>query len=358
MHSPSLSTPRYLWHKVFVLSRLLPLALIGAAAFAQTPPAAVQKPEFQVWLADYRAKALARGVSAGTLDAMLTGLTANERVVSLDRNQPDESSSSATPPRFDAYLERRLTPDRIAAGHAASARVAAPLAGVEARYGVSGPILLGIWGMETSFGRVTGSMNVTQSLATLAWDGRREALFTKELDSALEIVDKGLASPGALRGSWAGAMGQPQFLPSSYLAYAKDGDGDGKADIWNSEADTLASIANYLRENGWQPGIPWGVAVTVPDNFDRAQVRNPVAPTSCIRPLERHSLPLPAATWLSYGITAQKPLPDAPLTLIEPDGPGQGAWLVSANYRALMTYNCSNFYALSVALLGDALSRR
>lgn len=355
---PGLPTFHRLWHKVIVFGRVLPIALVGAAAFAQTPPVPPQKPHFQAWLADYRSKAAARGISATTLDAMLAGLTANDRVISLDRNQPDESSTAAAPPRFDAYLQRRLTPDRITAGHTAAARVAAPLAGVEARYGVPGPILLGIWGMETSYGRVTGSMNITQSLATLAWDGRREALFTKELDSALEIVDKGLASPQALRGSWAGAMGQPQFLPSSYLAYAKDGDGDGKADIWTSEPDTLASIANYLRQNGWQPGIAWGVAVSVPASFDRATVKNPVAPTSCIKPLERHSLPLPAATWQAHGITSNKPLPDAPLTLIEPDGPGQGAWLVTANYRALMTYNCSNFYALSVALLGDALSSR
>lgn len=325
----------------------------AAAASAQAP----ERPDFPSWLSAYRAAALARGISPATLDAMLGGLTANERVISLDRNQPDESSTAAAPPRFDAYLERRLTPARISAGRTASASIAPALAGIEARYGVPGPILLGIWGMETSYGRITGNMNVTRSLATLAWDGRRESLFTRELDAALEIVDRGLAPPEKLRGSWAGAMGQPQFLPSSYLAYARDGDGDGKADIWDSAPDALASIANYLVENGWQPGLAWGVAVTVPESFDRALVKNPVAPTSCIRPLERHSLPLPAAQWQAYGLTSEKPLPDAPLTLIEPDGPGQGAWLVTANYRTLMTYNCSNFYALSVAMLGDELSR-
>jgi lytic murein transglycosylase len=333
-------------------------ALLATAGLAQSGDAPAAKPDFQSWLADYRSKALARGINPATLDAMLDGIEANERVIRLDRNQPDESSTAKAPPRFDAYLERRLTPDRIAAGLSAAERVSAPLAGVEARYGVPGTILMGIWGMETSYGRITGNMNVTQSLATLAWDGRREALFTKELDAALDIVDKGLAPAAALRGSWAGAMGQPQFLPSSYIAYARDGDGDGEVDIWGSEPDTLASIANYLRENGWQPGIAWGVAVRVPDAFDRGLVKNPVAPTSCVRPLERHSLPLPASTWLGHGITSDKLLPDAPLTLIEPDGPGQGAWLVTANYRALMTYNCSNFYALSVAMLGDAIGAR
>lgn len=361
MHIQSLSTLQRLWHTQAMVFRVFSAAacagLLATAALAQ-PGGAAARPDFQGWLADYRSRALARGISEATLDAVLGGIEANERVIRLDRNQPDESSTAAAPPRFDAYLARRLTPDRIAAGHVAAERVAAPLAGVEARYGVPGTILMGIWGMETSYGRITGTMNVTQSLATLAWDGRRAALFTKELDAALDIVDKGLAPAAALRGSWAGAMGQPQFLPSSFVAYARDGDGDGRADIWTSEPDTLASIANYLRENGWQPGIGWGLAVKVPDGFDRALVKNPVAPTSCVRPLERHSLPLPAAVWLGHGITAQKPLPDAPLTLIEPDGPGQGAWLVTANYRALMTYNCSNFYALSVALLGDALGAR
>jgi lytic murein transglycosylase len=361
MQSSSLSTPRLLW-QVIGVKRTIRLALaatLSTALFASAAPAqdAAPKPDFESWLSTYRAAALARGISPATLDTMLAGLTANDRVVRLDRNQPDESSTAAAPPRFSSYLKRRLTPARISAGETAAANIQPALAGIEARYGVPGPILLGIWGMETSYGRITGNMNVTRSLATLAWDGRREKLFTRELDAALDIVDRGLAAPEKLRGSWAGAMGQPQFLPSSYLAYARDGDGDGKADIWDSSPDALASMANYLVENGWQRGLDWGVAVDVPEDFDRGLVKNPVPPTSCIRPLERHSLPQPAATWQAYGITSQKPLPDAPLVLIEPDGPGQGAWLVTTNYRVLMTYNCSNFYALSVAMLGDELSR-
>ncbi len=355
--APHLSTHRRLWQTSGVMRTLcLIAALIGTAASAQPVSTPAAKPDFSRWLADYRGKAEARGVSAATLDTMLSGLTSNSRVVDLDRNQADESSIASTPARFDSYLARRLDAARISGGEKAAARLNAPLAGIEARYGVPGPILLGIWGMESGYGSFTGNFDVTRSLATLAWDGRRSVLFTSELDAALTIVEKGLATPAQLKGSWAGAMGQPQFLPSSYLAYAKDGDGDGKADIWSSDADTLASIANYLRENGWQPGVPWGLPVIVPDSFDRETVRNPVKPTSCVRPLERHSLPLSAAEWTRRGITAKKPLPAAPLTLVEPDGPGQGAYLVTASYRALMNYNCSNFYALSVALLGDALA--
>lgn len=357
----SLSTAFRLCHIASVKKLLLLATFSAGAAFAQVAiaqPVASQpqaKPDFAAWLQGYRATAASRGVSLVAIDAMLGGLTANDRVVNLDRNQADESNIAATPARFDAYLARRLDAARIGAGKKAADRLSAVLAATEARYGVPAPILLGIWGMESGYGSFTGNFDVPRSLATLAWDGRREVLFTKELDAALTIIDRGLAKPGQLKGSWAGAMGQPQFLPSSYLAYARDGDGDGKADIWTSEADTLASIANYLRENGWQPGVAWGLPVNVPTNFDRETVRNPVKPTSCIRPLERHSLPLSPTDWSKHGITASKPLPDAPLTLVEPDGPGQGAYLVTASYRALMNYNCSNFYALSVALLGDAL---
>lgn len=356
MQTSRLPTIRRLWHirgmkRVSLPSLAIAAAVLGTSAFAQ--PA---KPDFTAWLAEYRATATARGVSPATLDAVLGGVTANDRVVSLDRNQADESAIASAPARFDSYLARRLDSVRITAGQKAAERMSSRLAGIEAQYGVPGPILLGIWGMESNYGSFTGNFDVPRSLATLAWDGRRAALFTKELDAAITIVERGLATPGQLKGSWAGAMGQPQFLPSSYLAYARDGDGDGRADIWGSEPDTLASIANYLRENGWQPGVPWGLPVTVPDSFDRESVRNPVRPTTCVRPLERHSLPLSAAEWTARGITAASPLPDAPLTLVEPDGPGQGAYLVTASYRALMNYNCSNFYALSVALLGDALA--
>lgn len=335
--------------------RVASLALLLLAAPAQADE---MQSDFQSWLATYRITAKARGISDATLDKLLGGLQPNPRVIALDRTQPDDSS--AAPASFATYLARRLDTARITAGRAAAERMSASLAGIQARHGVPAPILLGIWGMETSYGKVTGTLPVVQSLATLAWDGRRAELFTRELDAALEIADKSLASPEQLRGSWAGAMGQPQFLPSSYLAYAIDGDGDGKADIWGSEADALASIANYLKANGWQPGLSWGLPVTVPQNLDRAALKNPEEPTSCIRPLKVHTKWMPAKDWQALGLTAQKafPPPDTPMTLVEPDGAGQGAWLVTRNYRTLMTYNCSNFYALSVALLGDALSAR
>lgn len=358
---------------------LLPLLLLAACTTPSAPPRPLPPPasqvtpvikptapppvytappnaEFAHWLAGYRRAALARGVSAQSLDALLAGVQPIQRVIDLDRRQPGDSKAA----RFDDYLARQVDAARINGGVAAANRMSDRLAAVQARTGVPGEILVAIWGLETAYGKVTGDFDVPAALATLAWEGRRSALFTRELDAALTIIDKGLAPRSTLRGSWAGAMGQPQFLPSSYLAYGIDGDGDGRSDIWGSEADALASIGNYLGQKGWKAGLAWGNVVTVPADFDRAQVKNPEAPKTCVRPLERHSRWLPISQWKAWGLTSAAAFPsDSTLaTLIEPDGEGQGAYLATTNFRVIMEYNCSNFYALSVALLGDAISNR
>ncbi|WP_448586487.1 lytic murein transglycosylase [Thermaurantiacus sp.] len=330
------------------------LALFLAASAPSTARASTQA-AFDAWLERYRHAATARGIDPAWMAAALEGLSYNPRVVALDRMQPDDP---ARQPVFATYLARRLTPDRIAAGQRERDRWQSFLRSAEARWGVPGPILLGIWGMESNYGATTGTFDVVTAVASLAFDGRREALFTRELDAALRILGEGRARRQQLTGSWAGAMGQPQFLPTSYLAHAVDGDGDGRADIWNSVPDTLHSIGAYLRAAGWEPGLPWGLRVAPPPGFDRESVRNPVAPTECIRPLERHSRFLPAAAWRQQGfqaLGAPWPADEVELSLVEPDGPGGDAFLATRNYRALLAYNCSNFYALSVALLGDAL---
>jgi lytic murein transglycosylase len=332
------------------------------------PPVAVTPPppkpafvaptnaEFERWKAAYRAAALARGVPASTLDAVFTGMQPSQRAIDLDRNQPGDGRAA----RFDAYLARQVDAGRINGGTAAANRMAAPLASAQARTGVPAEIMTAIWGLESAYGKVTGNFDVPTALATLAWEGRRAKLFTAELDAALDIITKNLAPRSALTGSWAGAMGQPQFLPSSYLAYAVDGDGDGRADIWKSSPDALASIGNYLKLKGWQPGLSWGNVVTVPPGFDREAIRNPEKPKTCVRPLERHSRSLPISEWKALGLTSATAFPadTVKAVLIEPDGPEGKAYLTTANYRVIMEYNCSNFYALSVALLGDAISNR
>ena len=362
-------------------TRVLPLLLLLAAcatpalkpvavppvpsAPVSVPLPAVAVPEplpqnaaFTAWLGEYRRRVLARGGTPAAVESLLAGIEMQPRVLALDKRQPGDSGSATA--RFDAYLARQVDVGRINLGVAAANRVSETLAAVHARTGVPGEILLAIWGLETGYGKVTGNFDVPSALATLAWDGRRAALFTAELDAALSIIEKGLASRSMLRGSWAGAMGQPQFLPSSFLAYALDGDGDGRADIWQNETDTLMSIGNYFKQKGWQAGLSWGLPVTVPDGFDRTEIRSAERHKTCVRPLEKHSRWMPVAEWKARGLTgiAAFPADDVSAALIEPDGDGQGAYLVTRNYRIIMDYNCSNFYALSVALLGDAISNR
>jgi membrane-bound lytic murein transglycosylase B len=197
-----------------------------------------------------------------------------------------------------------------------------------------------------------GNFDLPRALATLAYDGRRRSLFEGELIASMKMVDRGV-SRGQLVGSWAGAMGGPQFLPSVYLRMARDGDGDGRADIWNSDADTLASIGNYFYNAGWRRGQP-----SVPATFDRSGVTNKLISPRCPRVFARMSAWRTIAEWRSLGIVSQaKPWPagNVQATLIEPDGPGKTAYLLTGNYRVILDYNCSNFYALSVGLLADAV---
>lgn len=330
---------------------LAPFALVLAAMQgASTAP-----PSFADWLAAYAPRARAAGVSQATIERELDGLVFSDRVVALDRAQPDDSRGG--PPRFDAYLARQV-PGRVASGSARATELQPILTAIERRYGVPGPVVVAIWGLESGYGAVTGGFDLVQSLASLAFEGRRAALFERELTAALTLIDQGRVGRDTLRGSWAGATGQPQFLPSSYVAHAVDGDGDGRADIWSSRADTLASIANYLAQSGWRAGGRWGDAVEVPATLERWRVRALTTPATCMRPLARHSRWLRVAEWRALGlrpVDGAWPSNDTLATLIEPDGEGQGAFLTYGNYRAILGYNCSNFYALSVGLLADRL---
>ncbi len=344
-----------------MIARLALLLVLAAAARAQPVPGPVPasvagdaESGFAAWLDGFRAAELAKGVSPAALDATLGGMQYSPRVVELDRAQPDDSGRTAL---FSDYLAKRVEPVRIGRGRTVRDAVQPLLAANEAATGVPGAIVLGIWGMESSYGAVTGSFDVPRSLASLAYDGRRRELFTRELEATVKIVERGLVARERLTGSWAGAMGQPQFLPSSFLAYARDGDGDGRADIWDSRADIALSIATFLQQTGWRRAEPWGMAVALPPGFDRDRVRDLVLPTSCTRVLAKHSRWIPVREWRALGLASAGPWPadDTLATLVEPDGPGGSAYLTFGNFRVLLAYNCSNFYALSVGLLGDAL---
>ncbi len=330
------------------------LPLAGSPAVAQASDAG-----FAAFLDGLRPRAAAMGIRASTLDAVLPTLSFNPRVVDLDRAQPG-NDSNAPPPKFAPYYRAHVDAARIARGRATYQAQRARLARIEAETGVPESIMVSIWGNETNYGAYTGSFDLLRSLSSLAYDGRRRELFTGEFLAALKMVDLGVPRE-QLKGSWAGATGNPQFLPSIYLRVARDGDGDGRADIWTSPADTLASIANYFRDAGWRRGQPWGFAVTVPAGFDESQVANRLVSPRCPRVFARHSGWRTMAEWRALGIapqtTAGWPADRTLATLFEPDGPGQSAYLLTGNYRVILDYNCSNFYALSVGLLADAVGR-
>ena len=305
------------------------------------------------------ARARSSGVREATIQATIPFLSLNSRVISLDRGQPGGVNNPNYIPPFAPYRRQHVTASLINRGQARFAANAGRLAAIEARFGVEPEVLMAIYGHETSYGTVTGSFDLLGALSSLAYEGRRRPLFEGEFIAALILLDRG--TPRArLKGSWAGATGYPQFMPSAVLRLAVDGDGDGVANIWGSEADGLASIANYLRDAGWKPNVHWGIPVRVPASLNRASIVSRLTAPRCEAVYRRHSQWKTMREWRALGIvTSGRSLPETEMaTLIEPDGRDATAYLLSTNYRAILDYNCSNFYALSVGLLADAVAAR
>lgn len=337
-----------------------PAARLGHSSieFGESPALAqraVSAEGFREYLPQLRADASRAGIRASTLDRVFPTLEYSARTVELDRAQPGGQAGNPTNPPFAPYRARQLTQALIDRGRARYAENLPRLRQISQRYGVPPQFLIAIWGKETGYGTIMGNFDLLNSLASLAYEGRRRQLFTDEFIATLRLVERGFPRD-ELKGSWAGAAGHPQFLPSVYLRLAVDGDGDGRPDIWRSHLDALASIANYLRSAGWRPGLTWGTAVRVPAGFDRSSVANRLRAPRCPAVFARHSRWLTGAEWRRRGIANS--LPDSALaSLIEPDGPGATAYLTTNNYRVILDYNCSNFYALTVALLADSVAR-
>jgi lytic murein transglycosylase len=309
---------------------------------------------FDAYLELLKARARAEGVSEDTLDRMTAGLTPNPRVIALDNNQPGSATARGYPPMSD-YIRNHVDAARIGGGRTVFSQERNTLAAIEARYGVPAPILVAIFGHETSYGRVKGEFDLARSLATLAWEGRRRELFASEFVALMKIAEKGY-NRSQLVGSYAGAFGNPQFLPSIYLRLAADGDGDGRADIFTNRADTFASIANYFRDAGWRPGQAWGIPVAVPEGFEASPFRTRLVSPVCPRVHERLSRWMTVAEWRAIGVQPLRPLgDDVMVSFFQPDGPGTPAWLLTGNYRVILEYNCSSYYALSVGLLADEI---
>ncbi|WP_379923517.1 lytic transglycosylase domain-containing protein [Erythrobacter sp. R86502] len=347
-----------------MIPRFIPtaaLALAALATFGASPvsaPAAAQVSadgiSFDAYMELLKARALGEGVRADTIARMTAGITPNDRVIALDSNQPGSATPRGYPP-MSGYIATHVDAARIGGGRSIYGQHLDLLSRIERDYGVPGSVIVAIFGHETSYGRVKGNFDLARSLATLAWEGRRRDLFAGEFIALLKIADKGY-DRSQLIGSYAGAFGNPQFLPSVYLRLATDGDGDGRADIFDNRADTFASIANYFRDAGWRQGQPWGVRASVPAGFDVARYRTALVSPVCPRVHERLSRWMTVAEWRAAGIVAQRPLADdVMVSFFQPDGPGAPAWLVTGNYRVILEYNCSSYYAMSVGLLADEI---
>ncbi len=317
------------------------LLFVLLMALVMAMPASA-KPSFDTWLKNFKEKAAKQGISQSTLTIALANLSPNEKVIDLDRNQP---SSKWT---FAKYKEKIVHPDRIRRGRELYRKHYKTLKATEAKYGVPAEVIVALWGIESNFGSNTGGFDVIRSLATLAWDGRREKLFTQELIDALKIIDHGHVTKANMKGSWAGALGQCQFMPSSFNRLAQDGNGDGKKDIWGTEADVFASAANYLSRSGWKPGYRWGREVVIPKNFSKN--------------MEGLKIKKPLSEWQKIGVRLPggANLPQASgmtASLVAPDGLGGPTYLVYDNYRAIMKWNRSTYFATSVGLIADQIAQ-
>jgi membrane-bound lytic murein transglycosylase B len=313
------------------------------------PPIAPQL--FDEWLSGVRAEALTRGIREATVDQAFAGLEPLPVVVERDRTQAELVLT------LDRYLKQHLTKKVVDTAAAMRRAHGDVLKRVQDKYGVPPEVVVAIWGLESNFGRFSGVRPTIQTLATLAYDPRRAAMFREELFDALRILDSGDVEPAALRGSWAGALGQPQFMPSSYLLYAQDFDGDGKRDIWRSAPDVFASIANFLAAKGWTASGRWGREVAVPAAvLARLAEVAPLQTEGCLAKRQM-SAPLPMATWNKLGVRAigGKSLPAADLAVPSASliSGVKRHFLVYPNYQAVLEYNCVNAYGLSVGLLAD-----
>ena len=315
------------------------LALLFLFALPMTAVAAAETEPFADWLQALRLEAKAQGISEPTLAAALTDIQPIKRVIELDRKQPEFTQT------FLNYLNARVTPQRINRGQEMLHKHRTLLAQAYKKYRVPPRYLVAFWGLETNFGSYLGSFPVVKALVTLAYDERRSDFFRKELLDALRILDQGHVSSADMKGSWAGAMGNLQFLPSTFLKHSVDANGDGKKDVWHTPADVIHSGSNYLKNIGWQPEQLWGREVRLPKQFDWQQARLDVKK--------------PVAEWAALGVTRANgtPLPRVELegAIVLPQGSEGPAFLVYDNFEVILKWNRSISYAIAVGYLADRM---
>lgn len=300
--------------------------------------------EFPAYVEQLKKEARAKGISHATLAKAFANIHFVDRVIKSDRNQLEKKIT------LDDYLNRVITPNKIKQARSLAKQHRAELEKVSAKSGVQSRYIVALWAMESNFGKLQGKEDVISALATLAFEGRREAFFTNELMAALKIIQRGDVSAVQMKGSWAGAMGQNQFMPSSLLRYGKDGDGDGKIDIWNNTSDVFASTANYLAMEGWQHGGGWGLEVKLPNGFNTSLLGTGAGQGKRV------------AQWKKLGVTMSNGLhlPSSAQKgwLVKPDDSLGRSFLVYNNFRTLMHWNRSYYFAISIGKMADAIASK
>ncbi|WP_199636106.1 lytic murein transglycosylase [Serratia sp. PAMC26656] len=299
--------------------------------------------QFPAYVEQLKRQALAQGISQATIDNAFVNAHFVDRVIKADRNQPEKKIT------LDDYLKRVLPPAKIEQGRTLSRQYWPQLTRVTARYGVPGRYIVALWGMESAFGKIQGREDVISALATLAFEGRREAFFTQQLMAALRIVEQSHVSSAQLKGSWAGAMGQCQFMPTSFLSYAADGDGDGRIDIWNNPDDVFASTANYLASEGWQRGIGWGREVTLPAGFGADSLGLKDRQARSVNEWQKRGVRRPDGSALPHSTLRS--------WVITPDDMQGRAFLVYDNFRTIMHWNRSYYFAIAVGMMADGIGQ-
>ncbi|MGL6211819.1 MAG: lytic murein transglycosylase, partial [Paracoccaceae bacterium] len=309
---------------------------VGPTASAAAPRA-VPNAGFDAWVEGFRGRAAARGISAGVIDSAMRSAGFLPEVIEKDRNQTEFTRT------LEDYLAIAAKPERVTMGQAGLRQYGAVLARIEARYGVEAHVVTAVWGLESFYGTRRGNVPVIAALATLAYDGRRGEFFEAQLVAALRILENGDTTPAGMTGSWAGAMGHTQFIPTSYLAYAVDFTGDGRRDIWSDDpTDSLASTAAYLAKSGWQAGVPWGMEVRLPSGFSAGLLGRGKGQS--------------AEAWSGLGVTTASGgrLPVGG-SIIAPKGVGGPAFLLTQNFNVILRYNNAENYAIGVGHLSDRL---
>lgn len=317
----------------FIIVLTAPVSVVFCKGVATEPP-----DEFSEWLKDFQQEALAAGISRQTIDEALTSLTPIAKVIALDRNQPEFKLT------LDEYLTRVISATRIEKGRQLLRDNRVLLEEIRRQYGVQPRFLVALWGIETDFGRVTGDFPVIGALTTLVYDGRRRDFFKRECLAALRLADVGVLQLSQMKGSWAGAMGELQFLPSVLARYAVDYNGNGRIDVWQEQGDIFASGANYLRASGWRKDQGWGFEIALPPDINQEQLGLAKVKD--------------ANAWQALGVRRLdgRPFPPAMTSsaIIQPDGAAGRSFLVFPNYQVLLIWNRSHFYAIGVGLLADS----